>query len=1280
MRNIFFIILFLGFIFTFSGNVHAVEPLIKYNSEFQKDASGNRLPDEQSTYYRNGSVSVLNPNNIRIGDTDDCFPDDLENPKGNILISGSITDKETNKPINGAVVAIYMGAEHTNNVSDNTGNAERFVVGEGDRLTNLYYYDISKNGSFTVYACNDYKKLSEDKIRRYGKNFCVEGYTKTGDRCTHFDYVRAYPRFYIAVICGMSGYEQNRRTGDTDRYREEMANAKLKPWIGEVLSVDNFNEPYKGVNAPDFLSRRDFNIKVNCGTQLAPFPVPMFLEYTSNDNVASCRMDDVSPNLVNYFKKIQSPLRSSKYDLNQSLVPGSTQIPDINSLPDCIDPNDPFCAKNFVTKSFPVPDKQKNFFDYGNKTYTPDSKTSVNGNPILREEVFSYNTSRGLNGRKIDFESGNDADPKSDYLPLTRNDYQGQVDGKLDAKSTIEDVKFDLNSLKDLYACFTTFNFPINRSSAKIDEQDFNKANPDLNKYYTPNLRIPSCRELYCGSEFVPENEICKVRYVDESKGVDFGLTDDKRFTQINALSGYGPGVTMTLMSHKDITLELMKLVNELISSDFNPKKPLPNVKYKPVSKVSDIIGCYADDGSPVLLNSDGSITYQSKLGPKNFYSPVPMISFLSIPYNIEFLHSVSNDNYANKPQANSFYSEECNYGDPRTADVKDKQFANCRSAVIPGGVYSVSALRIIAKMCRDNVKIPGVEDIVYNKKAERSYVDLNFGNLKTNEQRVELAVTKIGTPSSLCLCDPNSPTAGCNLETKLNNNTKTNFGTASFVGNGSQNNGNNYLGTLCNMTKKDALSTSCSKIFENNPYNLAGSSNYIGGSDNLRVSWTYSLKDMEANYQTELFFHHVTEPGTNTPQTDHGNLPSLNDPGFISIYNGSKSLDYKSDKACLGLYAVGDDIPAGKSVGDCKSYAYFKQEIKEQNISSLEKPFNIPEPTLTETPTVGLNDKDTDSSGRDYLKNVGFANLYQKTKDGTSGYVYTKYKYLNQKYDPIPDLLNEFRQYTVMGIIPGGGEDVCRAPKIASLVDFKTTEYISNSRDVNANSDGLTLNFAISRGLFCNEVIPEELDRCDNAVDITSKDRESAIANNSTPTDVCKLRKCLTLCNQLYQTYEFYSSRTGFFASMVESATTPALTVDVPTDPASGLPLNHYGRRTNPATGLPVTNEAVYFCKNSDPKDKNVAIEMNKNDEGCVLDYTRKIKEIYALPRDTQREIYEKNKDIYTKFNYPVYNNQLCINPINQLNFSGQSKDSRINDSKNCRPYIGPQRPGDFQ
>jgi hypothetical protein len=106
--------------------------------------------------------------------------------------------------------------------------------------------------------------------------------------------------------------------------------------------------------------------------------------------------------------------------------------------------------------------------------------------------------------------------------------------------------------------------------------------------------------------------------------------------------------------------------------------------------------------------------------------------------------------------------------------------------------------------------------------------------------------------------------------------------------------------------------------------------------------------------------------------------------------------------------------------------------------------------------------------------------------------------------------------------------------------------------------------------------------------------------------------------------------------------------------------------------------NERVYFCKNSYPKAKNVALEMNKGDEGCVLDYSRKIRDIYTLPKVLD-DVRYKDDPLYAKFNYPVYNNQLCINPIDQLNFSGRSRDNLVNDSKNCKPFIGPQRPQDF-
>ena len=88
----------------------------------------------------------------------------------------------------------------------------------------------------------------------------------------------------------------------------------------------------------------------------------------------------------------------------------------------------------------------------------------------------------------------------------------------------------------------------------------------------------------------------------------------------------------------------------------------------------------------------------------------------------------------------------------------------------------------------------------------------------------------------------------------------------------------------------------------------------------------------------------------------------------------------------------------------------------------------------------------------------------------------------------------------------------------------------------------------------------------------------------------------------------------------------------------------------------------------------------MNKGDEGCVLDYVRNIREIYTLPKEMKAgALSNLGNPLYTKFNYPVYNNQICINPVNQLNFSGRGKNDGINDSFNCKPFIGPQRPEDF-
>jgi hypothetical protein len=273
-------------------------------------------------------------------------------------------------------------------------------------------------------------------------------------------------------------------------------------------------------------------------------------------------------------------------------------------------------------------------------------------------------------------------------------------------------MKFDLSSLKDLYACFTTFNAPPVRTNAELDELEYQRAvaSPGTSNY-TPNLRIPSCKELYCGQEYVPDNRICKVKkpnvFEAEAYGNNFSLKETDKYLQLNALTGYGPGVTLSLESQEDISKKLLFLVKDLIGSEFNPKKPSAGQIYKPVSKVSDIVACIDDNNQPIYLNDsidyEGSITYKVQDQQVTFYSPVPLMSFLSIPYNIELFHSIVTDNYKNQDGqlGTSLFPEQCNGPDT------NQKFAECRSAVIPGGVYSVSALRLIADMCTNTTRIP---------------------------------------------------------------------------------------------------------------------------------------------------------------------------------------------------------------------------------------------------------------------------------------------------------------------------------------------------------------------------------------------------------------------------------------------------------------------------------------------------------------------------------------------------------------------------------------------
>ena len=89
----------------------AGEQLIKHNTYFLTNPStGLRLKDSEKSAREGvdgqkfrfpggeGNVSsfALDLNSPQIGNTDDCYPDDPDNPKGNIVISGRIISNFTN--------------------------------------------------------------------------------------------------------------------------------------------------------------------------------------------------------------------------------------------------------------------------------------------------------------------------------------------------------------------------------------------------------------------------------------------------------------------------------------------------------------------------------------------------------------------------------------------------------------------------------------------------------------------------------------------------------------------------------------------------------------------------------------------------------------------------------------------------------------------------------------------------------------------------------------------------------------------------------------------------------------------------------------------------------------------------------------------------------------------------------------------------------------------------------------------------------------------------------
>ena len=1222
-----------AFIVLSKNLVFASELLTKYNLIFATNPrTGLQILDpEQASYsaitfgsqpypgankiidFKLGASTMktitLNPNKPVVGFPDDCYPDDPDNPEGNILISGKIISNFTNKPVNGAVVAVFMGAEHLNN-DGNDGNGmqynEKFVVGGKDingRLTNLYYYDVSKDGEYKVFACNAYKQLSDSRKRELkntifrNNTFCPEGYVNTGSGCNYYDYTKAFPKFSLAVVCGMAN---------------TLDSSLPSPIIGEIYSIDNYNDSYKGGNPPSYMKKNNFDIRVNCQENLPSFPIPLYLEYASPNNVASCRMDDISPSLKNYFNKVQLPLRNFQFDLTASS--GGSVIPDEGTLPNCANPDDIFCLKNFITKSFQKPELGRNIYSYGAKTYLSDQ----NVNPNTKDEILKYATAH--QARTIDLSdaetnglSGSDG---RNFLAKEVGSTFGQFDAKMDVKSFIDDVKFDLSSLKDLYACFTTFNAPAMRTNAELDEAEYQRAVRSPGTYnYSPNLRIPSCKELYCGQEFLPDNRVCKVVKPNvaevEKYGNNFAMKESDKFIQLNALTGYGPGVTLNLQSQKEIAQNLLVLSKDLINSDFNPKKPSNGAVYKPVTKVSDIVACLDDNNRPVYLNdnstgNEGSITYTVNDQQTTFYSPVPFMSYLSIPYNIELFHSIVSDNYKNQygQTSSSLFPEQCN------GEGADQKFANCRSAVIPGGVYSISALRLIANMCSNVTKLPTPDAGVFNRvmglTGENTSSLINSSTIN-RAMDIELSVTKIGTPVSLCLCKAGD--YNCNYNSKLNNlENPSDAAISSFIRDGDQNNGNNYLGVKCNNKfgreadknpSEDCADLASDNVDKNvsvvNP-NFAGK-----GGDSLLVNWAYDYKTFDQG-RTDLNHFYISysweKTGSeltayDTAQRDISQLKNIRSVWKNATAGGvSDACIYGSGSGCLSFPRLNFDLDDHKVSGLNNTGSV---------LSAVAAPTGVKTTDFYE-PGAG--------SASNYVK--GDLKVVQETLDGTSGYVKVKYQFDNAKYDPIPDLLNDFRKYSIYGAVPGG-EEYCRAPKLTTLFDFKANEY--NSIDPGKPND---LVYSRSKGVYCNAAIPDEMERCENKENWKGFDG----MNNA---DDCRKIKCLSFCNQMNVDYNLY-----------------AVEIDK-------------GRKN-------------YYCINRSPN-IGVEMQMNRGDEGCVLDYVKRMRTVYAVPAEVDSSyVSVKNDPRFDKSNYPVYNNNLCKNPSTR----NPADPTYTFDGGSCNPFVG--------
>lgn len=1350
MRIVFTLLLYTTLLLLTNQISLANEPLVKYKMMYRIDPTTgqplrednplsdwnpkkepNKYPNYPQYLYHSFDTpwagpkgTTVDPNNPDIGNADDCYPDDPNNPIGNILFSGRVISNVDGREINGAVVAVYMGAENTYNEADSGVmdlGGKRFVVGGKDkygRLTNLYSYAVTNKGEYRVYACNDYKKLSANRLsllrninssQFQNVQQLPENYSASGQDSIYYDYSKTYPKFHLAVICGMSITPDKR---------------SLSPIIGEIYSVVNYNNDYKTPNRPNYMRKAGFDIRVNCNSELPTFQVPMFLEYSSTTNIASCRMDDISPNLLSYIDNVRKPFRNALDTAPGALTaPNTTVLPNINSLPDC-PPGDPFCLKNFITASFPVPDRGKNIFDYGSKTILDPNSV----NDVIKNQEFIY-SSPFLIDRLVDLDDtqiGN----VDDFIPTGKSSSKGQIDAKIDMRSSIDDYKFDIDSLRQLYACFTTLNAPEVRSSARYDDLKNNHVNvyPTEKYSYMLNMRIPSCRELWCAQFANPDRTLCalpKTNKFDPVADLKYNSSLEQSY-YMRASLGYGPAVTLSKLSQADITKNFLVLAKQLIASDFNPKASFPNAEniasYKPITDIGQIPACFKDNGELVNLNpsgtqSEGAIDYTMSNGSRyTFYSPVPLLSFISIPNVIEIYHSNTGDNYQNLSSLNNrpeFFSEEC---DVTTGPKRpnNQKFANCRKAVIPGGVYSLSALTLISKMCKDALKNPAPNSGVFdNATSTGTTIDLN-NNAPLPYKDIEPGMSRIGTVQSLCLCEPGD--TNCTLSRSLNNvyesspnNNKLltapraaieraygNYALGSLVGKADQTEGDNFVGVLCKNEFLDPVGKVANTCLAGNLSNYDGPNGFslpiqdqvkfVRNDNNLQVRWPFSTAELGTDeaydyltFQWESTFTDQVKSRITPYKIEGGGVSNANLNEYKSggpnvtldslqskweQCDDSKIERKSSGKKYTGLlpyvspggvtYSTRESVEDACEAGTltvctteekyvCKRNKSLGLDRRSKNISDIEV-------------TKSSSDQETRIRGEKFFKlndtkSYDEIKVIQNVKKGTLGAVRGRFSFSNAKYDPIPEILNGFRDYSMFGKMPT--KDIyCKTPKLTALVDLKVYELdVSGKSYLNVKpSSSLIDNY--TAGMHCNSYMPEEMAKCDgpNFQDYMSqvwKDAARASGLTTAQTrEYCKAIRCKILCQHMYTEGNFY-----FYGALEEN---------------------------NP--------QPQYYCRNLNPIN-GIEFQANKGDEGCVIDYVSRLQQTYAVPRPANSDLSNLNdRNVLdniqnrrlTKENYPVYNNNLCDYPVfnnldNNVNYYNQT-DSRgkdISEKGNCTPFM---------